>query len=56
MSNTVAPATTVRRAAGNGRSGERLGKPGVPERGSVDHAVSLSSGVWTTTDGASQIA
>jgi hypothetical protein len=45
---TVRPPTTVRRADGSGRPGVRSGRPGVPERGSVDQLATRSSGAWTT--------
>ena len=48
-SNTVRPRTTVRAAVGRGRPGVRSGRPGTPERGSVDHADRRSSAAWTTT-------
>ncbi len=45
----AAPATTVRRHDGSRRpSGVRSGSPGTPERGSVDHAETRSSGACTT--------
>lgn len=45
--NTVRPATTVRSAVGRSPPGVRSGRPGVPERGSVDQLATRSSGVCT---------
>ncbi len=45
---TVRPATTVRSAVGSSPPGVRSGRPGVPERGSVDQFATRSSGAWTT--------
>ncbi len=44
----VRPPTTVRRQVGRSRPGVRSGRPGVPERGSVDQRATRSSGAWTT--------
>lgn len=46
---TVRPRTTVRRQTGSAVPGVRSGRPGVPERGSVDQRATRSSGVWTTS-------
>lgn len=46
---TVCPPTTVRRQMGSSAPGVRSGRPGVPERGSVDQRATRSSGVWTTS-------
>jgi hypothetical protein len=45
---TVRPATTVRSAVGRSPPGVRSGRPGVPERGSVDQLATRRSGAWTT--------
>ncbi len=47
--NTVRPPTTVRRQTGRSPPGDRSGRPGVPERGSVDQRATRSSGAWTTS-------
>lgn len=47
-SYTVRPPTTVRSAVGSSPPGVRSGRPGVPERGSVDQFATRSSGAWTT--------
>lgn len=44
---TVRPPTTVRRHTGRSLPGVRSGRPGVPERGSVDQRSTRSSGAWT---------
>ncbi|ANZ14640.1 hypothetical protein SNOUR_06605 [Streptomyces noursei ATCC 11455] len=41
------PPTTVRRQCGRSLPGVRSGRPGVPERGSVDQRSTRSSGAWT---------
>ena len=46
---TVRPPTTVRRQTGRSRPGVRSGRPGVPERGSVDQRATRSSGACTTS-------
>lgn len=46
---TVRPPTTVRRQTGRSVPGLRSGRPGVPERGSVDQRATRSSGAWTTS-------
>lgn len=45
---TTRPATTVRSATGRSAPGVRSGRPGVPERGSVDQFATRSSGAWTS--------
>lgn len=54
--NTVRPPTTVRRQTGSSRPGVRSGRPGVPERGSVDQRATRSSGAWTTSSSVRQTA
>lgn len=54
--NTVRPPTTVRRQSGRSRPGVRSGRPGVPERGSVDQRATRSSGAWTTSSSVRQTA
>lgn len=51
---TVRPPTTVRSAVGSGSPGVRSGRPGVPERGSVDQLATRSSGACTTRSPACQ--
>jgi hypothetical protein len=53
---TVRPPTTVRSATGRSRPGVRSGRPGVPERGSVDQLATRSSGAWTTRSATFQTA
>ena len=55
-SNTVRARTTVRRQTGSAVPGVRSGRPGVPERGSVDQRATRSSGAWTTRSSARQTA
>ncbi len=45
---TSRPPTTVTRHSGRGPPGVRSGRPGVPERGSVDQRATRSSGACTT--------
>lgn len=45
---TVRPPTTVRSAVGSSQPGVRSGRPGVPERGSVDQLATRSSGACTS--------
>ncbi len=53
---TVRPPTTVRRQTGRSAPGVRSGRPGVPERGSVDQRATRSSGAWTTRSSVRQTA
>ncbi len=55
-SKTVRPPTTVRTQRGRGSPGVRSGRPGVPERGSVDQFATRSSGACTTSSPARQSA